>query len=78
MLGAVGERAVGDLVPQREAAGTAAVERFDERERAQLSQRLDFVAGPLIHAKAHALLQSSRPQFHLPAIEGDCAERPPG
>jgi hypothetical protein len=37
MLGAVGEWAVGDLVPQREAAGTAAVERFDERERAQLS-----------------------------------------
>jgi hypothetical protein len=77
VLGAVGERAVGDLVPEREPAGTAPVERFDERERAQLSQRLDFIAGPLIHAKAHALLlQSSRSQFHLPAIKGEAPSGP--
>jgi hypothetical protein len=79
VLGAVGERAVGNLIPKREPARPAPVERFHERERTQLSQRLDFIASPLIRTKAHALLlQSLRSQFHLPAIKGDCAaDRPP-
>jgi hypothetical protein len=31
MLGAVGERTVGDLVPEREPAGLAPIQGFDER-----------------------------------------------
>src|ERR671916_455685 len=47
MLGAVGERSVGDLVAQGKTTRATAVEGLNEREGGEVSEGLTLVGGPL-------------------------------
>src|SRR5919112_5180350 len=73
MLGAVGERSIGDLVAQGETARATAVEGLNEREGGEVSEGLSLVGRPL-RVDRHRL---SSPRS-IPSLPKEVLPRKPG